>query len=440
MNEFSRLQSLKGLAPIAPYHTPQIEQWLTAEGARVLFVPARELPMFDVRLDIAAGSCRDDARSGSAYLTLSLLSEGVPGRDATQIADTFEGAGARFDMHLEKDHAVLSLRCLSAAAQREAAVQTFASVVGQPSFPDAAIARVKGLCADFVDAREHVPHYRLQNQIYRHLFAGHPYGYPRYGDRTSIASLAREDLQAFHQRHYTAPNTAINLVGDLSLEQAQAIAARISAQLPRGPATPLIQSPAVSEPEVLHLATDSGPTLVMFVLPGILRHSPDHAAMTVANEIFGAGVHSRIFHELRTRRGLSYSAGSSLAYTLADGRFAIAWQCAAQYNNASQDRIKEMLNEFVANGPTEDELSQSQQRILNQAALRVATNQAILAQLATLNAFRLPVNAIGQFHAQVMALTPATVKDAIDRNVQPDHLLYASIGPDIAQVPLPPLP
>lgn len=440
MNEFSRLQSLQGLAPIAPAHNPQIQQWLTAEGARVLFVAARQLPMFDVRLDIAAGSCRDDTRSGAAYLTMSMLNEGIPGLDARQIADTFEGAGAAFNMHLEKDHAIISLRCLSAPAQREAAVATFASVVGQPDFTEAAITRVKGLCSDLVDARQRVPHYRLQNLIYRHLFAGHPYGSPRYGDRASITSLTREDVQAFHQRHYTAPNTAINLVGDLSLEQAQAIAARISAQLPRGPATPAIDSPSPSEPEVLHIATDTGQALVIFVLPGIPRHSPDYAAMTVANDIFGAGVHSRIYQELRIRRGLSYSAGSDLVYAQADGRFAISWQCAAQYNSASQDRIEEMLKDYVANGPDEDELNQSKQHILNKAALRVATNQAILAQLATINAFRLPINAIEQFHTQVMALTQATVKAAIQRNVQPRHLLYASIGPDIKQEPLPPLP
>ncbi|GAB7530246.1 pitrilysin family protein [Pseudomonas sp. 3A(2025)] len=440
MNEFSRLQSLKDLAPVAPSHAPNIQQWLTAEGARVLFVPARELPMVDIRLDIAAGSCRDDTRSGAAFLTMSMLNEGVPGLDAQQIAQTFEGAGARFNTHLDKDHAIISLRCLSAPAQREVAVATFASVVGQPDFTEAAIKQVKGLCSELVDARERVPRYRLQNLIYRHLFAGHPYGYPRYGDRTGIASLTREDLQAFHQRHYTSPNTAISLVGDLSRDQAQAIAAKISAQLPRGPATPAIERPSPSEPEVLHIATEAGQALVIFVLPGILRHSPDHAAMTVANDIFGADTHSRIYQELRIRHGLSYSAGSSLVYALADGRLAMSWQCSAQYNSASQDRIEEMLKDYVANGPTEDELNQSKQRILNKAALAGATNQAILMQLATLNAYRLPINAIEQFHAQVMALTQATVKAAIQRNVQPRNLLYASIGPDIAQVPLPALP
>lgn len=440
MNEFNRLQSLKDLAPIAPPPTPQIEQWLTAEGARVLFVPSRELPMFDVRLDITAGSCRDDDRSGAAYLTMSMLNEGIPGFDAQHIADTFEGAGATFDTRLKKDHVIISLRCLSASVQREAAVATFASIVGQPDFPEAAISQVKTLCLDFVDARERMPHYRLQNLISRYLFADHPYGSPLYGDRASIASLTREDLQAFHQRHYTAPNTAISLVGDLSLEQARDIAARISAQLPRGQATPAIESPAPSEPEVLHIDTDEGQVQVIFVLPGILRHSPDYAAMTVANDIFGVGVYSRIYQELRVRRGLSYSAGSDLVYALADGRLAISWQCAAQYNSASQDRVEHMLKDYVANGPGEDELSQSRQHLLNKMALHVATNKAILAQLAAINTFRLPLDTIEQFHKEVMALTQATVKEVIARNWQPHNLLYASIGPDVTQVPFPALP
>lgn len=440
MNEFSRLTSLQNLAPIELAGDLDIQQWVTDEGARVLFVSEPQLPMFDIRLNVAAGSCRDGDQSGAAFLTLSMLDEGVAGLDAAQIAQAYEGAGALFQTYLGTDNVTLSLRCLSGPAHYETAVKTFAGMVGKPSFPHASITQVKGQCVDVLDAREQSPNYRLQRQIYQHLYAGHPYGYPRYGDRAGIAALTRADLLAFHKRHYAAPNVSINLVGDLSPAQARAIAAQISASLPSGLAATPIEPPPPSEPEVLHIATDSGQLLVTLVLPAILRTSPDYAALTVANEIFGAGVHSRLYRELRTRHGLSYSPGSSLVYGMVDGRLAIHWQCAAQYNSASQDCVEAMLKQYIANGPTADELAQSKQRILSGSPLRIATNQAILGQLSTLNAFDLPLDTLRVFHREVRALTLEQVNTAIRRNLNARQLLYTSIGPDITQVPLPKVP
>ena len=437
MNDFDRLHSMKSLAPFDPGHDLDIQQWLTDEGARVLFISARELPMLDIRLNFAAGNCRDGEVHGAAFLTLSMLDEGVAGLDAQPIADLFEGTGAALETYLGVDHAVISLRCLSEQALLDTAVDTLARVVGQPSFPAPAIPLAKSLCTDFLDAREQAPRYQLQRHIYQHLYTNHPYGRPRYGDRAGIAALSREDLLAFHKTHYTAPNLSISLVGDLSLAQARSIAAKISASLPNGPAMPEIPRPPASEPEVIHVDTDGGQAIVVLLLPAMMRHSLDYAAMSVANDIFGGGAHSRLFNELRNRRGLSYSPASDLIYSLADSRFVISWQCAAQYNSASQDLVEGMLKTYIAHGPTEQELEQSIQRILRSSPLRIATNKAKLDQLALLNAFELPLGHIDDFHRQVKALTLSEVHAAIRRNLQAEHLLYASVGPDAGRATLP---
>lgn len=440
MNEFSRLQSLQTLAPIDPSHDLDIQQWLTDEGARVLFVQATELPMFDIRLSFDAGSCRDDEQNGAAFVTMSMLNEGAPGLDAEQIAGIFEGAGATFQAYLGVDHAVISLRCLSAVTQREAAVNMLAQAVGTPTFDETALAQVKRLCTDFVAARERSPRYKLQRYIYRHLYASHPYGHLRHGDPAGIASLTRDQLATFHARHYRAANASISLVGDLDLAQARSIAAQISASLPTGPGLAAIPYPAISEPEVLHVDTETGQLQVMLVLPSVLRQSGDYAALVLANEIFGDGTHSRLHHELRTRRGLSYSFGSSFAYGLADSKWFIHWQCANSYNRSSQDLVERLLKDYITNGPTEEEVSQARQRILRSSPLRIATNAAILGQLANINVFGLPLDSIEQFNSRIAALTLAEVHQAMVRNLRPQEMLYASIGPDVPQLPLPALP
>ncbi len=127
------LAELDAKAP--PHRSLDIQSWRTAEGAKVLFVPARELPMFDLRVVFAAGSARDGDHPGLAQMTNAMLNEGIPGKDAGAIAAGFEGLGAEFGNGAYRDMGVASLRSLSAAEQRVPALKLFAQVLGQPTLP-----------------------------------------------------------------------------------------------------------------------------------------------------------------------------------------------------------------------------------------------------------------------------------------------------------------
>ena len=139
-----KLQSLAELDGKAPSRrTLDVQTWNTAEGAKVLFVEARELPMFDLRLIFSAGSSQDADAPGLAVLTNAMLNEGVAGKDVGAIAQGFEGLGADFGNGAFKDMALASLRSLSAAEKREPALKLFAEVVGKPTFPADSFARIK---------------------------------------------------------------------------------------------------------------------------------------------------------------------------------------------------------------------------------------------------------------------------------------------------------
>lgn len=134
--EKPRLESLSELSdqPLARRKL-DIQSWQTSEGAKVLFVEARELPMFDLRLTFSAGSSQDGDVPGLALLTNAMLNEGVEGKDVSAIARGFEGLGANFGNGSYRDMAVVSLRSLSAPDKREPALALFNQVIGQPSFP-----------------------------------------------------------------------------------------------------------------------------------------------------------------------------------------------------------------------------------------------------------------------------------------------------------------
>ncbi len=142
--EENQLQSLKDVAKQAPVHRKlDIQEWKTAEGAKVLFVEAHELPMFDLRLTFAAGSSQDAGTPGLSMLTNAMLNEGVPGKDTTAIAAGFEDLGASFSNGSYRDMAVAGLRSLSDADKRTQALKLFEQVIGQPTFPEDALARIK---------------------------------------------------------------------------------------------------------------------------------------------------------------------------------------------------------------------------------------------------------------------------------------------------------
>ena len=120
------LQSLAELSGKAPTRrTLDIQSWKTAEGAKVLFVAAPELPMFDLRLTFAAGSSQDGDIPGLATLTNAMLNEGVAGKDVTAIAEGFESLGAEFGNGAYRDMAIASLRSLTAPEQRQPALELF---------------------------------------------------------------------------------------------------------------------------------------------------------------------------------------------------------------------------------------------------------------------------------------------------------------------------
>ena len=125
----TKLESLAELGdkPLARREL-DIQSWQTDGGAKVLFVEAHQLPMFDLRLTFAAGSSQDDGVPGLAMLTNAMLNEGIEGKDVTAIAEGFEGLGADFGNGSYRDMAVASLRSLSEPDKREPALQLFSQI------------------------------------------------------------------------------------------------------------------------------------------------------------------------------------------------------------------------------------------------------------------------------------------------------------------------
>ncbi|PTS85037.1 peptidase M16 [Pseudomonas sp. HMWF032] len=438
--ESTSIESLAALGDQPPSRRDlNIQTWHTAEGAKVLFVEARELPMFDLQLTFAAGSSHDDGVAGLAMLTNAMLNEGVPGKDVGAIAAGFENLGANFGNGAFRDMAIASLRSLSAADKREPALQLFNQVLGQPTFPEDALARIKNQLLAGFEYQKQNPGKLASLALFERLYGTHPYAHPSDGTAESIPALRREQLQAFHAKAYTAHNAIIALVGDLSRSDAEALANQVSAALPKGPALPRIVQPAEPKPGLQHIEFPSNQTHLMIAQLGIDRRDPDYAALYLGNQVFGGGgFGTRLMTEVREKRGLTYGVYSGFSAMQARGPFMINLQTRAELSDGTLQLVKSMLADFINNGPTAEELNNAKRELAGSFPLSTASNAAIVGQLGSMGFYDLPLTYLEDFMRDVEVLTVEQVKAAMAKHLNPEALVIVTAGPSVAQKELPP--
>lgn len=434
-----KLQSLAELDGKAPSHRSlDIKTWSTAEGAKVLFVEAHELPMFDMRLTFAAGSSQDGDAPGLAMLTNAMLNEGVAGKDVGAIAEGFEGLGADFGNGAYKDMAIASLRSLSAPDKRTPALQLFADVVGKPTFPADSLARIKNQMLAGFEYQKQNPGKLASLELMNRLYGSHPYAHSSDGTAQSVPPISLAQLRAFHAKAYAAGNVVIALVGDLSRSDAEAIAAQISAALPKGPALAKIPQPTEPQASIGHIEYPSSQTSLLLAQLGIDRDDPDYAALSLGNQILGGGgFGTRLMSEVREKRGLTYGVYSGFSPMQARGPFMINLQTRAEMSEGTLKLVQDVLADYLKTGPTQKELDDAKRELAGSFPLSTASNADIVGQLGAIGFYNLPLSYLEDFMQQSQSLTVEQVRDVLNKHLSADKMVIVTAGPTVPQKPLP---
>jgi zinc protease len=407
-----------------------IREWRTDEGARVLFVSAPTLPMLDVRLTFDAGSARDGDKPGLASLTSALIGEGAGELTVDDIARGFEDLGASFSTTSLRDMGIIELRSLTDAEYLEPALRLFLQVIGEPTFPQDSLERIRQQTLIGLARAKQVPGPQVRERYDAAVFAGHPYAHRSSGTETSLPTIGRADLAAFHREYYSAGNAVIALVGDLDEVGARQLAARISAVLPGGQRAPrlervLPQQQALQE----HLPFDSSQTHIMIGQQSIWRGHPDWVALYVGNEILGGGGFASILtEEVRQKRGFVYGISSHFQPMASAGPFTIQLQTATDNADEALQLTLQLLRDFISDGPSEEQLRAAIDSITGSSAQGVAENRQIVSQLAHMGFYDLPLDYLEWFDREVRAVTRDNIREAFARNLNMDTLQILSIG------------
>ena len=409
---------------------PKIEHWTLANGARVYFVPARELPMVQLRAVFDAAAQRDPAdKPGLANLTSSMLHEGTDGLTVDDIARRFEGWGAEFSAGVDREMATVSLRSLSDSALFEPAVDLFARLIAAPSFPEPSLARERARLRVALQKERQNPGAVVQRAFMRALYGDHPYAHEPVGDEAGLDAIGREDLMTHHRRYYTGKNALLAIVGNLSEREARRLSERVLGELPAGEvAAPTLPVGEVeARDEIIRFpATQSH---IRLGQPGLSRHDPDYFPLLVGNyTLGGGGLVSRLSVEVREQRGLSYSVYSYFYPMRERGPFVLGLQTRNDQRREALAVVRQVLADFVANGPTEQELQAAKQHLTGSFPLRLDSGGKIADQLAAIGFYRLPLSYLDDFIPSVGKVTVPQVRDAFRRRVQPDKLATVIVG------------
>lgn len=406
----------------------KIEQWTTRNGARVQFVESRGLPMLDVQVDFAAGSMFDPAgKPGVAALTRGILDLGAGKRDETAIAEQLADIGAALGGGADTDRASVSIRTLSAPEKRNLALDILRSALQAPHFDAAILDREKARTIASLKEAMTRPDSIAGKAFWAAMYPNHPYG--REVTPESVAGITRSDLQAFHASYYVAANASITLVGDISHAEAEQVAESLSDGLPRGNAAALPAAPVVGKGKVVHIAHPASQAHVYIGLPAIERGNPDFFPLLVGNySLGGGGFVSRLMKEVRDKRGYAYSVYSYFAPLKQSGPFQIGLQTKRSQAKEAIKVARGILEEFVKNGPTAEELEAAKANLTGSFPLRLDSNKKILDNVAVIGFYGLPLDYLDRYQENVQAVTVDQVKRAFSRHIQPDNLMTVTVA------------
>jgi zinc protease len=423
------LALLLGL-PLSAQAALAIQHWQTPQGARVVFVESRELPILDISVDFPAGSARDPAgKAGLAQLTHALLDQGAGGLSDTTIAHRLADVGAVLSGKFDRDRAGVTLRTLSSAAEKEQALEMLVRVLQQPEFPAAVLKREKQRLIAAIREAEADPGTVAEKAFYRALYGSHPYAHDESGEPAAIERLTRGELQAFYRAHYSAANVVIALMGDITRAEAEAIASRLSAGLPKAAAAPALPKPApaaASDTRITHPSTQSH---VLVGAVGMARNDPDFFPLFVGNYVLGGGgFDSRLMREVRDKRGYAYSAYSYFIPMMDAGPFQLGLQTKLEQTDDALKVAQATLRQFIAEGPSEVELIQAKSNLTGGFPLRIDSNKKILDYLSVIGFYKLPLDYLDTWVDKVNAVDVAAVKQAFARRIDPDRLVTVVVG------------
>lgn len=415
---------------LAPATSPtQARVVVSPGGVEAWHVESSVVPLVALAFTFEGGAAQDpEGKPGVAQMLARLLDEGAGPYDSDAFQERLAARAIELSFNAGPDALGGSLKTLVKHADE--AFELLALALAEPRFDQDAIERVRAQTLAGLRYQQNDPGVMATKRFFKEAFPGHPYGRPSSGTVESVAAVTRDDLVSLHRAIVARGRVKIAVVGAVDEARLGALLDRVFARLPE--AAPLRPVPPVvignrGTRTVVDL--DVPQSVIRFGTTGVSWRDPDFVPAYVLNHILGGGAFtSRLFQEVREKRGLAYSVGTSLVSYRSS---AMTWG----YTATKNERVAECLDVIASEmgrlkeeGPTDDELEKAKDYLVGSYALGFDTSTKIAHQLAQIAFEGLGIDYISRRNGLVAAVSQADVRRAAERTLGDGRMLTVIAG------------
>jgi zinc protease len=415
----------------------RIERIVTPAGIEIWLVRDANLPMISLEFAFLGGAAQDPAdKPGVANLVAGLLDEGAGDLDAAAYHERLEERAISLSFGVNRDNLRGSIRSLS--ENRDEAFELLRLALTTPRFDASEIERVRAAVLAQLRRRSTNPSDIASDRWFARAFPGHPYGRLPQGTLESVPKIAVDDLRTYVRRMLARSNLRVTAVGDVDAAQIALLVDRTFGSLPeRSDLTPVadVEPQGLGASETIELNVPQ--TVITFGGIGLKRADPDFIPAFVLNHILGGGgFESRLFHEVREKRGLAYSVYCYLAPFEHTGLFLGGVSTRNDRAAETLEIIVAEIKRIAAEGPTADELEKAKRFLIGSYPLRFDTSGKITANLLDIQIENLGIDYVDKRNALIEAVTAEDIRRAGRRFLAEVKLLVLLVGQPEAKKPL----
>jgi zinc protease len=403
-------------AAAQPAAATKIERVISPGGIEVWLVREPSLPLVAINFAFLGGANQDPAdKPGVGNMAVSLLDNGAGELDAKAFQEQVEDNAVQLNFSVGRDYLYGSIRMLR--DRQEPSVNLLRLALNQPRFDADEVERGRAQILAGLRRETTEPNSIASKTWWKTAFANHPYGKPQNGSLESVPTITVADLKAYVQRVLTRGNLKIAAVGDIDAGTLGQVVDRVFGALPASATldpVPNLSPSAVGQKIVVQL--DVPQSVVLMGGMGLTRKDPDFMAAFVVNHILGGGSFtSRLYNEVREKRGLAYGVHSFLSPLRHSALLMASTQASADRTAQALELIETEIRRMVEDGPTADELAKAKAYLKGSYALAFDTSSKIANQLLHIQLDDLGIDYVDRRNGLIDAVTLEDAKRAAKR-------------------------
>jgi predicted Zn-dependent peptidase len=398
-------------------------------GVRVATEAMPSVRSVALGLWVSTGSRNElPAQAGVSHFLEHLLFKGTERYSAVELNEQFDSIGASFNAATSKETTHVHARFLDEHLER--AYDLMAEMFLEPIYPEDEVTTERQVVIEEIAMYEDEPSDKVHDVLDEAIFGDHPLGKRIIGTADVIGSIPIPDIKSYHDARYVGSNIVVAAAGNLDHDELVALTEKLLEPKPEG--DPGAEQPALNgaKPEIGFQKKDTEQYHLCLGAPGIARNDDRRYALRVLNTIFGAASSSRLFREIREKRGLAYSVGSYTDSYRDAGMVAL-------YIGTREDNVEEAfevtgaeLRRLGTEDVTEEELQRAKESVKGRLVLSQESTAARMSRLAGSQLFDTPLDTLDETIAKIDALTAGDLREVANELYVPENFSAACIGRD----------